>query len=198
MPDSRITSIPFSGFYNSWHDSALDDALTIMCSDENGDIIDSRYSLATNAIDWRIAHLAYAQLYCERLATACNATWQFAKLDSPRFDNYRTDEIDVTIDLPELQRMHDAIDPVAFAALVQERLAPRSGFIPFYSADLSEWGNLSEWESPQLSLLVEAYCDMYETAESRDCWLVDDSNGDITRCIESAIPADALNKIYEE
>ena len=80
--------------------------------------------------------------------------------------------------------------------MVADRLAPRSGFAPFYSDDLDDWGELDEWEAPQLSILVECYCNMYCDRETRDLWLVDDCNGAITAMIENALPVDVLGMIY--
>jgi len=189
-------TIPFSGFYESSHDSQLDDTLSQMFSDESGEPIDDIVSDAFDSIDWRIVHLAYAQAYCSALADECEATWKYVKLDSPREYNFRSDEIDVEIASDELQRMYSAVDKVDLAAMIERRLAPRSGFIPFYSNDVTQWGQLSKWESAQISLLVECYCNQYCDAESRAWELIDDCNGQITAMLESAIPADKLQSLY--
>lgn len=187
--DVRTAPIPFAGFYNSWHDSALDDALSSLAQDDNGETIADEYARLERNMQWSVAFLAYAQLYCERLADETGATWEFAKLDSPREYNFRTDEIDVTVSLPELQRMLDAVEPDALQTLANDRLSPRSGFIPFYSSDVTQWGALDTWDSPLLGLLIESYCDaMDQDAESRDCYLVDDCNGDVTACVEAGLP----------
>jgi hypothetical protein len=196
--ETRICTIPFSGFYESIHDANIDSALEIMVSDDSGEPDTERLNAAYAAIDWRKVHLAYAQEYASTLADECAATWQFVKLVSPREYNFRTDEIDVSISMAELQRMMALVDRAPLAALVAERLAPRSGFAPFYSDDLEDWGDLAEWDAPQLSLLVEAYCDTYETAEHRDCWILDDCNGGITGMLEDAMPEDAIAALYGE
>lgn len=194
---NRICTIPFSGFYESTHSETLDYTLEQICSDENGDVDDAKHDAACDEIDWRKVHLAYAQEYAENLISECGIQGAaFVKLDSPREYNFRSDEIDISIPLAELQRMRGAVDDATLRAMVADRLAPRSGFAPFYSDDLDDWGNIDEWEAPQLSILVECYCDMYCDAETRDCWLVDDCNGAITAMIENALPADVLGVIY--
>ena len=201
MTDNRTASIPFTGFYDSWHDSALDDSLSQMFQDDSGDTTPA-YDIAYDAIDWRAAHLAYAQKYCINLALEIGATWQFANLDSPRFYNYRSDEIDVTLALSELQLMRDHIlsecEP-DWITLCSDRLTARDGFIPFYSSNPYTWGTLDDWEAPQLSLLIECYvmARLGEYHSDVQWWLNYECNGDVTRCIESAIPSDAWDKINE-
>jgi hypothetical protein len=190
----RTAIIPFSGFYESTHDAALDDALHSMFQDDCGDATPA-YDIASDAIDWRAAHIAYARLYADWLASECNATWQFDEMNSPRFYNYETDQIRATITLAELQRMQSSIDRADWLALCEERLTARSGFIPFYSSNPDTWGELHEWEAPQLGLLVECYCNAYCDEQHRAWELVDDCNGDVSRCIESAIPQSAWDKI---
>ncbi len=194
---NRTCTIPFSGFYESNHDAMLDYTIEQICSDENGDIDDAKHDAAWRAIDWRKVHLAYAQEYAANLISECGIQGAaFVKLDSPREYNFRSDEIDVSIPLAELQRMRGEVDDATLRAMVADRLAPRSGFAPFYSDDLDDWGELDEWEAPQLSILVECYCDMYVKAWERDYEMVDDCNGAITAMVENALPADVLGMIY--
>lgn len=194
----RTTTIPFSGFYESSHDSNLDSALEQAFADENGEPVDDVQAKALDAIDWRKVHLAYAQAYCSNLADTCEAKWQFARLDSPREYNFRSDEIDVTIELAECERMLAHIERDTLAALIEERCTSRDGFSSYYSPDLGDWGPLADWEAPQLALLVECYCDTHTTAEERDWEMVDDCNGEITAMLEQAIPSDTLTALCGE
>lgn len=199
MTQETITcSIPFTGFYESTHDAALDYALESLFMDDCGDANQTALEAAWHAIDWQQARLAYAQLYCSALASACNADWTFARLDSPRFYNYRSDEIDVMLTREELRRIFDEVAGTnwqLFIDIVISRLSPRSGFIPFYSADVADWGELDQWEAPQVSLLLEAYCNLYCDAEERDCWLVDDCDGEISNLLCDAI-GDKVESVF--
>lgn len=194
----RTASIPFAGFYCSSHDALTDSTLESMFSDDSGEPIAALVERAWNLIDWRIVHLAYAQHYSDRLADECNANWQFAKLDSPREYNFRSDEIDVTITLDELRRMLEYVEPDALQSLATDRLTARDGFIPLYPADVQQWGDIDQWDAPLLSLLIECYCDEYSPSDERDWNLVEDCNGEVTAMIESAMPADALQALYAE
>lgn len=198
VPAQFVTcTIPFSGFYESSHDGALDSALEQMFSDDSGDTDESILSDAMDSVDWRIVHLAYAQSYCSALADECNAKWEFVKMDSPREYNFRSDEIDVTIETAELWRIYNETDKQSLAVLIKKRLAPRSGFIPYYCNDVSQWGALDTWEAPQIGLLIESYCNEHCDIDARNWDLVDDCNGAITAMLESAMPADKLHSLYE-
>jgi len=189
MNETRTAPIPFAGFYNSWHDENLSESFNSFCVNDSGEIDQAQWDRLERNMQWGAAFLAYAQLYCERLADETGATWQFARLDSPREYNFRSDEIDVIVSLAELQRMRDAVEPAALQALAADRLTARSGFIPFYSSQVDDWGTLEDWDSPLLGLLIECYCDaMGQDRESRDCWLVDGCNGRVTACIEAGLP----------
>ena len=199
----RTCAIPFSGFYESSHDEALDSELEQMFRDDQGEPTPA-YDIARDSIDWRVAYLAYAQLYCERLADETDATWQFDRLDSPRFYNYRGDEIDVFIAMDELQRMRRYILDNCesdWLKLCKDRLTLRDGFIPHFDSNPYTWGALDSWESPQLSLLVECYVMAYLAEHESDpqffiAWeMVEDCNGDVSHCIETAIPQCAWDKI---
>lgn len=192
-----ICTIPFSGFYESNHDATLDYTLEQVCNDQNGDVDEGKLGTAWHAIDWRKARLAYAQAYAEALFNECGIQGAaFVRLDSPREYNFRSDEIDVSIPLAELQRMRAEVGDVELRAMVANRLALRDGFAPFYSNDLDDWGDIENWDAPQVSILVECYCDMHCDAETREYWLMDDCNGEITRMIEDALPAEVLGAIY--
>ncbi len=68
-----------------------------------------------------------------------------------------------------LQQIWADCDKQALQTLATERLTERSGFIPFYSADIADWGDDPlEWESPLQSLLVESWCNEWEDSEWRD------------------------------
>lgn len=197
--ETRVARIPFSGFYYSSHDGKLDEALLLMFGDDECEPTPA-HEIAFDAVEWREVWLAYAQEYVSNLADECDANWQFTRLVSPREYNFATDEIDVEISLKELRRMYRELTAhgwQSFRNLVSERLAPRDGFIPFYSNVVEKWGALDEWESPQISLMVESYCNLHCSDEWRAWDCVDDCNGEVSQMIESAIPQSAWDKINE-
>ena len=57
-----------------------------------------------------------------------------------------------------------------FAAAVDRRMTPASGWAPFFSRDWHKWGPIARWNEGQISLLLETICP-YE--EVRDFFLED-------------------------
>ncbi len=168
----KIT-IPFSGFYNSWHDDSLEQALSDMFQDDSGDFDESReseYEKFSNKVQWRKAYNSYAAAYSEVLRDECKLPGlQFVELWSPRFYNYETDSIYCNLPAATLQQIWADCDKQALQTLATERLTARDGFSPFYSADVADWGdNPLEWESPLQSLLIESWCNEWEDSEWRD------------------------------
>lgn len=162
--------IPFSGFYNSWHDAALDDALEQAFSDDSGTLDQDAHDAAFDRINWQSVHRAYVAEYARVLSNECAMPGlTFNRLVSPREYNFFTDEIICDLPADTLADIYQRSDKPALAALVAERLEARSGFIPFYSDDLEQWGPFTEWEAPQIDLLIESWCNEWESAEWRDC-----------------------------
>lgn len=171
--------IPFSGFYNRWHDDALDQALEQAFHDDHGTIADTEaYEAAWERVNWRKVRELYAAHYASVLADECAMPGlTFNRLDSPREYNFRTDEIICDIPAETLADIYRRCDKVALAALVAERLAPCSGFIPFYSDDLAEWGDFDTWESAQISVMIESWCNESEDSEWRDMYAMEGASG---------------------
>lgn len=178
MTDTVEIRIPFSGFYCSTHDAMLDDALENLFRDDFGDTNDAEFDAAQSRINWHRVFIRYAEAYAEALGDDCNLTGlTFNRLVSPREYNFATDEIVCNIPADRLATIYADCDKLALAALVSERLRQRDGFIPFYSDDLSEWGDFAEWEAPQIDLMIEAYCNEHCDAEWRDCYAMESYSG---------------------
>lgn len=178
MTDTIEIRIPFSGFYCSTHDAMLDDALENLFRDDYGDTNAAAFERAQTQTNWALVQIRYAEAYSQALREECNLTGlSFNRLTSPREYNFATDGIICDIPTETLRRMYTHVGKAGLAALVAERLRPCDGFIPFYSDDLADWGPFSEWEAPQIDLLVEAYCNDYCDAEWRDCYAMESYSG---------------------
>jgi hypothetical protein len=166
-----LSVIPFSGFYNSIHDSELDRALEQMFSDESGNPYDGLVSCAFDLVQWQKVHAAYAAHYaaafCEEFDIV-GAT--FESLASPREYNFETDRIFITLPEPEVSRIltvtpRDILDNVA-----SEMFTSRSGFISHYSPDVDSWGPVAEWDHNQCFALLSAYVLHMRDGEAFDSW----------------------------
>lgn len=153
------TTIPFSGFYYSIHDSELDQALNQIFSDESGDPYETLVSKAFDLVDWGATHREYAKVYSQKFAQEFELkTLTFDELVCPKYYNFETDRIFCHIELSEILKMFQSVDLEALDKLIQEKFTSRSGFISHYRNALEEWPtDLAEWDHNQVGTLLEAY-----------------------------------------
>lgn len=154
-----LTTIPFSGFYHSLHDSSLDDALDQMFSDHaTGCTVNHKLrDRAFEACQWGLVHANYAGAYAKALAAEFKIALTFEALKSPREYNFETDRIFCEIGLDEVKRLRAETSEKPFRDLARARFTSRSGFISFYSPDVDEWGAIETWDLNQVGTLLEAY-----------------------------------------
>lgn len=164
-------TIPFSGFYESLHDSELDTTLERMFSDDNGDAIDGLVSRAYDAVQWRAVHTAYAKSYAERFAHEFEiAGLAFESLQSPREYNFTTDRIFVDVPADEMARILSVTPRERLDAVAAEMFTSRSGFMSFYSPDVDDWGDSSDWDHNQWGAVLRAYVLHMRDGEEFDSW----------------------------
>lgn len=164
-----LTTIPFSGFYNSLHDSSLDDALDQMFTNWETDARNDKLrDRAFNACQWGLVHGNYAAEYAKALAAEFKIALTFESLKSPREYNFDTDRIFCEIELDEVKRIRAETSEKAFRDKVRERFTSRSGFISFYSANLDNWDEIETWDHNEVGTLIAAYID--EQAMGFDMW----------------------------
>ena len=179
-----LTTLPFSGFYESLHDSEQENALAFMFSDRatgceiNHDLLDR----ARDLIDWRHVRNEYAKEYAEQFAHKfAIPSLKFESLDSPRFYNYTTDRVFCTIEPDDLRRIMATFDLPTFAEYVRERFTSRDGFASYYSPDLADWGSPTEYDHNQAGAVLEFYAAQESTSGDFDQWaefsLLEDARG---------------------
>jgi hypothetical protein len=154
----RIATVPFAGFYNSWHDSELDHALDMIASDPSGchpyeEIRDRLF----DHVNWQQVHETYARKYCQAFGEEYGVDLKFESLSSPKYYNFETDRIFARISDEEVRRLFDAVDLKALEKLIRDRFTSCSGFISHYPNTLEDWGDLDTWDHNQVGTLVEAY-----------------------------------------
>lgn len=152
--------VPFAGFYSTWHDAEFDQCLERMF-DIEGDSAEWAGPLSqrfSNTIDWHAAQTDYGREYCERFATALGLTvCEFEEMKSPREYNFATDRLFAKFDQVELMALMGRDDVrIALDVVAADMFTSRSGFISFYSADVSTWGDIAAWDHNQLSALLKA------------------------------------------
>lgn len=157
--------IPFSGFYESDHDAALDCALEQMLQDDRGDVYQDLFMPAFDDIDWGKVHVSYAKEYVEHLSHVTDHKFEFVELVSPREYNFTTDRIFVKTELRPLL-VATPIETIRKAAA--ELFTSRSGFHSFYSPDIDTWGPLEDWDYNQALALTGAWLHTHHRKHERD------------------------------
>lgn len=152
-----LTTIPFSGFYYSLHDSAIDSALESVFSDDSGNVRQEIMHHVFDATDWRTVHNAYAAEYAATFAHEFKLPLQFESMKSPREYNFSTDIIYCTISAADAARLFAACDKTILDKIARETFASRDGFMSFYEPDFTEWGDIPTWDHNQLGVLIRAH-----------------------------------------
>lgn len=164
-----LTIIPFSGFYESVHDEALDDALNQIFADDRGDPNDGLINRAFDYIKWHEVQIKYAEAYAEAFADEFEIKGaKFESMQSPREYNFTTDRIFMEVPQEEMQRIFDETPPMTLSDVAKEMFTSRSGFISFYSSDWRSWGPLPTWDHNQCFALIQAHVRMEH--DDFDCW----------------------------
>ena len=196
-----ITTIPFSGFYYTVHDSAVSEVMYRMFADRDTGCHTNKglVSACSRNCSYHSVHLKYAKEYCESFAAEYNIKLKFDGMASPREYNFTTDRIFARITQQEARRIYNETDKSRLAKFAKETFTSRSGFISSYSPNVKDWGALRTWDHNQLGCLIEAYTDQgndqykeLELMESAQC------NGDIENWIaESTENIERLYKIHD-
>lgn len=153
--------IPFSGFYESWHDAEFDNCLEYMF-DPEGCGADYAGKLAMrffDTVNWRAAQTEYAKDYAENFAAALGCkVCEWEEMVSPREYNFSTDRLFAKFDAAELRAMLARADIRAeLDAVAADMFTSRSGFISSYSPDVTDWGaDIAEWDHNQRGALLQA------------------------------------------
>lgn len=166
-----LTTLPFSGFYNSLHNSELDWTVEQMFADRatgchNNEGLQARLQ---ETCQWQEVFIGYAKDYVESFAREFKiGSMVFESLKSPREYNFTTDEIFATLSLDDVQRLRNEVDERALRDMARQRHTSRSGFYSFYSPDIDEWGTLESWDRHQVGTLVMAYAEQESGGWSQD------------------------------
>lgn len=161
-------NIIFSGFYNSVHNDAIDNALRSLFSDSatgwqvNEDLV----AYAEESMNWHEVFLDYVRNFVEDFAHEFKLDLEFSEMISPREFNFVTDRVFCTISEESLMRMYAETPREDLRAKVVERHTSRSGFISFYSNDLETWAqDPREWDCNEIGTLLRAF-----VGDDYDCW----------------------------
>lgn len=194
-------NIPFQGFYNSVHNSIIDDAENQLFTDRDTDCTNNNdlQSHFYNKCDYKKLFTDYSKAYAESFRDEFNIpSLKFISLNSPREYNFSTDVIECSINRVDILKIYENADKTRLAAFVTEHCTSRSGFHSFYSPDFKVWDYVDSWDHAQLSLLLQFYFENHDNFN--DDWEYEtmqdyESNGYITQWLENACPI--IGKLYK-
>jgi hypothetical protein len=200
-----IIALPFSGFYESVHSQALEDALQSLYQDDQGNPTPTHgYEKAQQSLDWHQAHQSYAKTYVKNLATSIDIQLDFEQLTSPREYNFETDRIFANISHEAVEKLYNTTDTPGLRILARERFTSRDGFISFYEPNIDDWPkDLKTWDCNQLGCLLQAYLDQehFSSESDRFCQYQELNimeharcNGVLENIVWSALPPDLQPK----
>ena len=180
MPETQSdlieVQIPFGGFYESWHSTAIDRATESAFSDPDGNGDDPIEGLPDDAymrIDYRAIEREYVADYAFLFGNEYGLTIDPATVElvSPREYNFSTDRIAAKVNRAEFDTIRRSVesDP-SWPAYVRENCTSYSGFTSFYSNDSTD----SDWtretlEFAQTRLVLE----FHAIAENGQDWELD-------------------------
>jgi hypothetical protein len=163
--EKLLICIPFTGFYESVHNSFIDDSINDLFSDkETGnplDIPDAFYMTNYCPQETRIEYAReYVKAFQEWLETELELKigLEFESLSSPKYYNFETDRIFARIDIQDAQTLYDHANGLTLKDVIERRHTSRSGFISFYPNDIAQWGgkNITAYDHNELETILIA------------------------------------------
>ena len=201
-PTRQQLYIPFSGFYCSMHDYAIDREMDNVFSDyaTGCHVNEGLQSAAHCKTDYTPIFEKYAEKYASLFCHALDIDGiTFNSLHMPREYNFQTDRILCNITQAAIRRLVIQTAPDALRKVCKERHTSRSGLISFYSPDYATWGAVATWDSIQLESLFLAWLETNEHETDKIEWSVLESiycNGCLSEWLRAAIPERFL-KIHD-
>jgi hypothetical protein len=192
--------IPFSGFYDSIHNSNIDDCLDnqVFTDYSTGCTNNDRLSyLAFDSINWHVLYLDYAKEYASAFAHKFNIAMQFESMTSPKEYNFTTDRIFCEISESEVKRVFNSTDKAVLSKKAREAFTSRDGFTSFYNPDYLTWGDVLTWDHNQLNVLIDSFIN--DSYDEYELYIMDDSicNGFINELIYKHCTNKRIFKVFD-
>jgi len=190
MPEIRV---PFSGFYCSiWSDNMdhCDESTVSYLTEEHPDLPeDVRLDeLLLKHTDYHNAMLKISELYVNELRDYLIREHKlflflmFKDMSSPKEYNFQTDRIFADIPDDDVLRLFNYVNKDALTEVCKKQFTSRSGFISFYDADWTTWGDVLTWDHNQLWTLLETIVSGKEFEE----WLGEDLWNDVDAAVDAS------------
>lgn len=142
MTDLVEIQIPFDGFYNTIHDSAIDDALENCFNwnhekQEEVEITDAtRDAIFMADVDWNAIRLEYCERYVDAFGDRFGLTLTLEEVTSPREYNFATDRIFAKIPREQINKIRKEVEEHKdWPQYIKDNFTDCSGFWSFYDND---------------------------------------------------------------
>lgn len=200
--------VPFSGFYESFWDSCIDDAVSRAVEnyvEEHPGVdikqVRGHQYFNTNFADvrQRVARayvVALENYLWHEVDTAVILT--FKELISPREYNFKTDRILCEISEHHATRLFAFGNSERLQYYAAQKMTTRSGFISFYNPDMCTWGALERWDVNQLSILLDAAVDIDENHGTFYDHMLDYMYEEIQNAVDDNIDWPAIEGLLAE
>jgi len=173
------TLIPFTGFYQTYHDASVDE------------VIERDSGLNWEDVNYRKVYIGYAKLYTKYFSDYVGIPLVFKELTSPKEYNFTTDKIYCEIELEQVEYMFNTVPREVLADLIKEKCTSCAGFVSFYPNDLDEWPDkLKDWDHNHIGILLDAYThDQYDFDYDKEQELMEpvQCNGELDNLIYNNI-----------
>jgi hypothetical protein len=160
-----LTTIPFSGFYETYNAAIFDDwleyELEVLQQDYKvpAEKLEDAGEMFADGVEWAGCFNAYAVEYVDYFARKFKLGLKFDSLESPREYNFTTDRIFCSLSVDEAKRIYSLVDKEILAKVLASHFTSRDGFISFYSSEIEALPeHIDAWDCNQLGCLIEAYC----------------------------------------
>lgn len=178
MSDLVGIQIPFSGFYNSIHDSAIDDAMESCFNYDYATGTDKEIppevsdAMWSADVDWSAIRNEYCQNYTKAFGQRFGLTLTFDEMTSPREYNFSTDRIFCLVPRKQIDKIRKAVEAHEdYPKTIDYRFTSRSGFWSNYSNDYKneEWTR-ETLDECQYEVIIQFWLDNIELKDSVEGW----------------------------
>jgi hypothetical protein len=163
---SKITTIPFAGFYNSIWSDGIDRAEEMYLENleqEDGVKIEASSDAIWRAADYGAMHNYVARKYVDYLNDSIKDEFdldldlKFESMQSPREYNFETDRIFCYISDENLRKLRSFVPEDELRLAIKTRFTSRSGFISSYPNNLDDWdADPTTWDHNEIGTLFVA------------------------------------------
>lgn len=119
--------------------------------------------------------LAWIDRYCDLFEeeTGIDLCAEFSRVVISGTFGVYGESLEVTTPVSALREARKAAEGPEFSAEIAETMRPCSGFVPFYSQDVHQWGPVSTWGPARIELLLAHFVDFRAVFDSDDGTMID-------------------------